>query len=367
MKMRKLLPAITAWLLPLAAPAAQVAEGPTAAELKVRRDTTFALWSTYKKTLKKHPEVSILAPALPAGVHAEENVAYTVLDTPDGARPLRCDIYRPDNDSVLPAVLMIHGGGWNSGNRGLQTPLAQRLAAAGFVAVPVEYRLIPEALYPAGLHDIKTAIRFLRANAGRFGINPERIAVAGCSAGAQLATLAGVTNGSARHEGDGKPLACGSLHPTDLESGGKRGNPGEKQGNAGAVSSDVQAVVSIDGIATFLTDSNLQSVKEHIKKKGSLPVNAQWLGGVYEDSPDNWEEASALNWITERSAPVCFINSELPRYSEGRDVLRARYAALGIATEAHRVGAPFHPFWFFHPYAERTLAAMIPFLTRVLK
>lgn len=312
----------------------------TRAEMAVARDTSFAVWSTYLKTRKKNPEIEIFAPKVPKGVRGVENIPYTTFETADGPRPLRCDLFRPDNDSIYPAVIMIHGGGWNSGNRSLQVPMAQRIAAAGFVTIPVEYRLIPEALYPAGLHDIKTAVRWARANASRYGIDPERIAVAGCSAGAQLATLVGVTNGSSRHEGEG-----------------------EYRG----VSSEVQAVVSIDGIATFLTDSNLQSVKEHIAKKHSLPVNALWLGGVYEDSPANWEEASALNWITERSAPVCFINSELPRYSEGRDILRARYATLGIPTEAHRVGSPFHPFWLFHPYAERTIAAAIPFLTRQLK
>ncbi len=312
----------------------------TKAEMSVKRDTTFALWSTYVKTRKIHPEVRIFPPLLPKGVSAMENIAYTVIKMSDGDRPLRCDVFRPDDGRIYPAVIMIHGGGWNSGTRQLQVPLAQRLAAAGFVAIPVEYRLIPEALYPAGLYDIKTAVRWARANADRYGIDPDHIAVWGCSAGAQLATLAGVTNGSARHEGDGE-------------------YPG--------VSSEVQGVVSIDGIATFLTDSNLQSVEEHIAKRGSNPVNAQWLGGVYTESPEHWEEASALNWITERSAPVCFINSELPRYREGRDVLRARYAALGIATEAHSVGSPFHPFWLFQPYAAGTLSAAIPFLTRTLK
>ncbi len=155
----------------------------TKAEREVRRDTTFALWSTYVKTLKKHPEVRILPEAELKGVRSEEGVAYTTLLTDGGERPLRCDVYRPDDDGVYPAVIMIHGGGWNSGNRGLQRPLAQRLAAAGFVAVPVEYRLIPEALYPAGLHDIKTAVRWARANAERYGIDPEHIAVWGARRG----------------------------------------------------------------------------------------------------------------------------------------------------------------------------------------
>ena len=152
--------------------------------------------------------------------------------------------------------------------------------------------------------------------------------MSGCSAGAQLATLAGVTNGSRRHEGKGQWRKT---------------------------SSDVQAVISMDGIATFVSESNIADAEERLQKKGELPVNAKWLGGLYKDSPENWKEASALLWITPKSAPVCFINSGLPRYSDGRDELVAVYDSIGIYTERHRIPVDVHTFWFFHPWFETTV------------
>ena len=150
-----------------------------------------------KKIRKYHPEAVLALPELPAGVREYRDVVYSTLPkTPYGRRDLHVDIFRPDDEKIYPALLMIHGGGWNSGDKSLQVPMAQQIAKNGYVTIPVEYRLIPEAVYPAGLHDVKTAIRWVRAHAAEYGIDPDRIAVSGCSAGAQLATLAGVTNGS---------------------------------------------------------------------------------------------------------------------------------------------------------------------------
>lgn len=308
---------------------------------EVPRDTSFTVWSTARKVHKKHPEAVLARPALPQGVREDRDAVYSTLpDTPFGRRDLHADIFRPDNDSVYPALIMIHGGGWNSGDKSLQVPMAQRIAARGYVTIPVEYRLIPEALYPAGLHDIKGAVRWARDNAARYGIDPHRIAVSGCSAGAQLATLVGVTNGSRSHEGP-----CGD-------------NP---------ASSHVQAVINIDGIATFVSESNIADARARFESKGVLPVNAQWLGGLYEDAPDNWRHASALLWITRQSAPVCFISSGLPRYSDGRDELVARYDMLGIYTERHSIPVDVHPFWFFHPWVDTTVDHAVRFLDRIFK
>lgn len=308
---------------------------------EVPRDTSFTVWSTARKVHKKHPEAVLARPALPQGVREDRDAVYSTLpDTPFGRRDLHADIFRPDNDSVYPALIMIHGGGWNSGDKSLQVPMAQRIAARGYVTIPVEYRLIPKALYPAGLHDIKAAVRWARDNAARYGIDPHRIAVSGCSAGAQLATLVGVTNGSRSHEGP-----CGD-------------NP---------ASSHVQAVINIDGIATFVSESNIADARARFESKGVLPVNAQWLGGLYEDAPDNWRHASALLWITRLSAPVCFISSGLPRYSDGRDELVARYDMLGIYTERHSIPVDVHPFWFFYPWVDTTVNHVVCFLDRIFK
>ncbi|MDE6378441.1 MAG: alpha/beta hydrolase, partial [Duncaniella sp.] len=159
----------------------------------VPRDTSFTVWSTAVKVRKKHPDAVILRPDLPAGVTAHENVVYTRLHaTPFGERDLHVDIYRPDSQQLLPAVIMIHGGGWNSGDKTLQRPMAMQLAARGYVAIPLEYRLIPEALYPAGLHDVKTAVRWVRSHAADYGIDHDRIALWGCSAGSPGHTQDGV-------------------------------------------------------------------------------------------------------------------------------------------------------------------------------
>ncbi|MCH5326670.1 MAG: alpha/beta hydrolase [Duncaniella sp.] len=308
---------------------------------EVPRDTSFTFWSTAVKVHKTYPDAVLAMPELPKGMKEYRDVVYSTLpDTPYGKRDLHVDIFRPDTDEVLPALLMFHGGGWNSGDKTLEIPMAKMIAAQGYVTIPVEYRLIPEAVYPAGLNDAKTAVRWARANAEKYGIDPDRIAVSGTSAGAQLATLVGVTNGQPRHEGNG-----------------------EWQGTP----SNVQAIVSMDGIATFVSEHNIAESRQSYEKKGVLPVNSLWLGGLYEDSPANWEHASALNWITDTSAPICFINSRLDRYHDGRDHLTQIYTLRGIYSEVHTIDVNVHPFWFFHPWIDETVAHTVNFLNSILK
>ena len=307
----------------------------------VPRDTSFTVWSTARKIHKKHPEATVAMPDSADGLRVYRDCVYNTLPrTRYGRRDLHADVFRPADTTRYPAMIMIHGGGWNSGDKSLQEPMARMIAARGYVTIPIEYRLIPEELYPAALHDVKSAIRWARANADTYGIDPDRIAVSGCSAGAQLATLAGVTNGSKRHEG---------------------------KGSWRKASSDVQAVVNMDGIATFVSESNIAEARARYESKGQLPVNAQWLGGLYEDAADHWREASAILWATDKSAPICFISSGLPRYSDGRDSLVCIYDSLGIYTERHRIPVDVHPFWFFHPWIDTTVDRATQFLDRMFK
>jgi acetyl esterase/lipase len=125
-----------------------------------------------------------------------------IFSRPAGARPLRLDLYKPSAaapPSGFPLVVYIHGGGWQSGHTrhsgafGNWPNVLAGLSAKGYVVVSIEYRLSMEARFPAAIHDVKTSIRWLRANAREFGIDRSRAIVWGGSAGGQLAALAATT------------------------------------------------------------------------------------------------------------------------------------------------------------------------------
>lgn len=114
-----------------------------------------------------------------------------------GGRELKLDLYRPEDGSVATrtAVIIVHGGGWMLGERGMVAPLAAQFAARGFLAVPVEYRLVKEAPWPAQRDDIIAAAEWVAANAGELGIDAGRIVLAGSSAGGHLALMAAAALG----------------------------------------------------------------------------------------------------------------------------------------------------------------------------
>ena len=129
----------------------------------------------------------------------ERGSAYCVLD----GVPVKLDFYRPAGTSgPAPAVIYIHGGGWVQGNRASGSGLldAPALLDAGFAVFSIDYRLAPGHTFPAMIHDVKCAIRSIRAQAGHYGIDPDRIGVYGTSAGAHLAALAGVAGADAGFE-----------------------------------------------------------------------------------------------------------------------------------------------------------------------
>src|SRR3989449_7423190 len=97
------------------------------------------------------------------------------------------------SDHLLPCVLCIQGGGFRAGNRDSYNPLLIKLAGRGYVAVSTSYRLAPKYQFPAAIFDVKAAVRWLKANAGLYQIDPDRIGVTGDSAGGHLAQFLGVT------------------------------------------------------------------------------------------------------------------------------------------------------------------------------
>lgn len=312
-----------------------------AAAYAVTRDTSYTVYQTYEKERKARPYIEPVCPELPEGVLAFEGLVYSVItERPVGIRELQLDIFRPDDGRTLPAVLMVYGGGWNSGDRTMQVPLAQRLAARGYVTIPVEYRLIPDALYPAAVYDLKDAVRWVRENAEQYGIDTARIAISGSSAGGQLANLVGTTNGDSGNE-----YIRRYFH----------------------VTSDVQAVIDIDGISDFTTPETIGRAQEARDRNLTPPVDMHWLGGTYAERPDTWRAASPVYHVGPLSAPVCFINSSIERFHDGRDEQIALMDHYGIYSEVHTFDDTPHTFWLFHPWFDETVEIMDGFLKKVLE
>ena len=288
----------------------------------VPRDTSYTVYSSYVKEKKHFPFIQIVDTALPSGITAKENIVYKKLS---GKRNLHVSVYRPDNKQTYPVVLMIHGGGWNSGSPDMQKSLALNLAKKGFVTVTVEYRLISEALYPAGVEDLNDAVRWLHDNATKYNFDKNKIAVSGCSAGGQLAALIGTKNQDKL----------------------------------------IKAVVNMDGISTFIEPETVNRSQKAREDNAKMPVDALWLGGTYRERPEMWEDASALYWVNENSAPVCFINSSIPRFHNGRDKHVKKLDSLGIYSEVHEFENTPHTFWHFHPWHLSTVNYAVNFLWKI--
>ncbi len=298
------------------------------------RDTSFTVHSAATKVLQSYPHATAVVPVLPRTVIMRGNVVYASI----GNRQLHMDLFEPakSRGKSFPAILFIHGGGWSSGDRSMEFPLAQRLAAGGFVTAAVEYRLSPEARYPAAVCDLKAAVRWLRAHASAYHIDTTKIGVCGGSAGGHLAALLGATSGSRQYAGAGENLRH---------------------------SDDVQAVVDIDGPVDFTHPA--ESGKDDDPRKPS--AGRRWIGFTFKERPDLWREASPLTYRNGKFPPIAFINSSIERFHVGRDELTDWLKSLNIYYEVHQIPDTPHPFWLFHPWFEQTATYVELFLTTTLK
>ncbi|MBF6598257.1 MAG: alpha/beta fold hydrolase [Fermentimonas sp.] len=289
-------------------------------------DTSYTVYSSYIKELKRFPFIKTVDTTVTQDIKCFEKIAYKkIAFTSYGDRDLKLSVYRPDNELVYPAVLMIHGGGWNSGSPDMQKALAINLAKQGFATFTIEYRLIPEALFPAAEEDLNDAVEWVYNNGDRFKINRNSIAVSGCSAGGQLAALIGTKNSNNR----------------------------------------IKAIINIDGISTFIDNETIERAQKARDTGAKMPVDAQWLNGTYSENPKHWIEASALSWINDNSAPICFINSSIDRFHNGRDAHIGVLKDIGIYSEAHTFEDTPHTFWLFHPWHISTVNYAANFLRKI--
>jgi acetyl esterase/lipase len=137
-----------------------------------------------------------LAQQLPSDYTRTSDIVYGVAD----GHELKLDLYLPTDAAKPPLLVYVHGGAWRGGAKDDRVR-AWTFVDDGYAMASVDFRLSGDARFPAQVHDIKAAIRFLRGNAAKLGYDASRIAILGSSSGAHLAALVGVTNGNAELEG----------------------------------------------------------------------------------------------------------------------------------------------------------------------
>jgi acetyl esterase/lipase len=195
----------------------------------------------------------------------ERDIVYTKV----GSTELKLDLARPAlGEGPFPAILVIHGGAWRGGNKADVGPILPEFVQRGYVAISPQYRLCPQEKFPAQVHDVKAAVRWIKANAKKYRIDPGRIGAIGFSAGGHLALMLGVTGPDDGLEGDV---------------------------SAGAPDSKVQAVVNYFG-PTDLGAPDIPDV--------SKPLVKDFLGAAPPEKPELAAKASPRTYVSRGDAPT---------------------------------------------------------------
>jgi acetyl esterase/lipase len=274
------------------------------------------------------------SPALAADPPADVDFARDVVYGTGGGEDLKLNIARPKGGAKnLPCIVFIHGGGWSGGDRAVHDDATWNMARAGYVSATVGYRLAPKHRFPAQVHDVKAAIRYLRAHADKHGLDPDRIGVCGFSAGAHLSMMLGTTDKDDGLEGDG---------------------------GWADQSSAVQAVVAFFG-PTDLAAADLPAITK--------PIVSGFIGGPLEEKGEEYRRAWPITYVDDGDAPTLIIQGTkdpLVPHSQA-------YAMIDALTEAGVPGRAEILVGAGHGWAgdsaefKHTITSMLAFLTDQLR
>ena len=222
-------------------------------------------------------QVNKNAPRVPDDVSIQSNVIFGK----GGGRDLTMHVLSPKKrpENPAPVFVWIHGGGWQGGRKESGIYSMVPFVRRGFVSVTIEYRLTDEAPFPAQIEDCKCAIRYLRAHADKYQIDPDRIAVGGASAGGHLAALVGTSGGIDELEGSG-------------------GWPEQ--------SSEVQAVVDLYGPTDFELFVTTKGYEKH-NRDGS-PESKLLGGGTVLENKNGIRQVNPITYIDKDDPPFLIIH-----------------------------------------------------------
>ncbi|MEN8119715.1 MAG: alpha/beta hydrolase [Bacteroidota bacterium] len=219
-----------------------------------------------------------------------------------GDRRLKLDIYHRKNiNKPAPLLIFIHGGAWKKGDRDDYRKYLIDFANKGYVTATITYRLSEEAKFPAAVNDVKCAVKWLKFNAEKYFINPDKIAVIGGSAGGHLAMMIGYSSDVAEFK-----KGCGETN----------------------VDSRVQVVVNLYG------PSDLRS--KIAKETSSVQ---EFIGKSYDKAPVAYKKATPLTYLSKDDPPTLIFHGTLDELVpvEQSDILNTKLKNVGIVSEYHKL------------------------------
>jgi acetyl esterase/lipase len=232
-----------------------------------------------------------------------------------GEKSLRLDLYLPQGaPGPLPAIVWVHGGAWRAGSK--ENPRAAPMAERGYAVASVGYRLSQEALYPAQIHDCKAAVRWLRAHADAYGLDPRRFGAWGASAGGHLVALLVTSGGVPELEGE-----LGHLQQ----------------------SSRVQAVCDFFGPSDFLRMDDVPGTMTHDAPDSP---ESQLVGGPIQEHPDLVARANPIAYVTPGDPPFLLVHGQedYTVIANQSELLYDALCAAGVEATLHLVPGAGHGF-----------------------
>ena len=296
-------------------------------------------WAAHDKAPKSGFALAILLAGLAGYSQAQTRVAPVVPDTIQvekaieyahyGDRVLALDLYRPINTvGPIPVIVLVAAGGYESVSTEAASVEAIAMAARGIAAAAIEYRGPSELEFPGTVHDIKAAVRWAKANAQLYGLDPAAVGVMGGSFGGQLATYVAVT--------------------ADIEEL-------EGAGGIGEFSSSVYAAVGFSSL-TDLTEL----------PRNTKGIVKDFLGGWDFLHRRKWRFASPITHVTASSPPLMLVAAEKDEVvpaSQSISMAKA-YEDAGAEVELEIIADAIHPFWVFDPWHDQVMDAAAEFFIR---
>ncbi len=273
--------------------------------------------------------------SLPADVKVVKDITYATV----GDRKLPLDLYLPANaDKPLPLVIWIHGGGWRGGtkeNPGRALPLLER----GYAVASVEYRLSGEAIFPAAIEDCKAAVSFLRLNAAKYNLDPDRFGVWGSSAGGHLVALLGTTN---------------DVKDFDTHEVCKK------------APATVQAVCDWFGPTEFLRMNDFPGRIDHDDPESP---ESRFIGGSIQQNKEKAAKANPITYASKSDPPVLIMHGEVDQavpYNQS-ELLHAALQKAGVESTLYKVEKGDHGFRGATDSPEKLFRMVADFFDRQLK